>query len=257
MQILALGLPRTGTNSLCKALTDLGFNHTYHGFDTLDNTEDNVAWCQLMQQKNTKSGSLTAKDFDRVIGHAVAVTDVPCATFAPELIAAYPNAKIIVNHRPDVDAYVRSITSIMDESFRQSGMLANILQFFHPKVFWMREMFRRTQWRPLWKKDWHANARATYHEHYDMLERLAPKERTLWWKVEDGWEPLCAFLDKPVPKQSFPKGNALDAFLEHVMGRCHKLGKQAFLNMIAVMGLLVAGMVGGVLVRYPMIYRRA
>ena len=34
-----------------------------------------------------------------------------------------------------------------------------------------------------------------------------PKERLLVWDVRDGWEPLCKFLNKPVPKKPFPELN--------------------------------------------------
>lgn len=44
----------------------------------------------------------------------------------------------------------------------------------------------------------------------------------LEWPVEDGWEPLCAFLDKPVPDEPFPHVNAAAEWAGQEM----KLGKQ-------------------------------
>lgn len=41
-----------------------------------------------------------------------------------------------------------------------------------------------------------------------MIRGLVPKERLLEWSVEDGWEPLCSFLGKPVPKEPFPNVNS-------------------------------------------------
>jgi hypothetical protein len=42
-----------------------------------------------------------------------------------------------------------------------------------------------------------------------MIRGLVPKDRLLEWTVEDGWEPLCAFLGKPVPDdEPFPHVNA-------------------------------------------------
>ena len=40
-----------------------------------------------------------------------------------------------------------------------------------------------------------------------MIRGLVPKERLLEWTVNDGWEPLCKFLDKPVPDEPFPHVN--------------------------------------------------
>lgn len=51
MQVLALGLPRVGTDSLSKALQELGYDHVYHGFNTLSDARDNVNWCDLMHRK--------------------------------------------------------------------------------------------------------------------------------------------------------------------------------------------------------------
>ena len=52
------------------------------------------------------------------------------------------------------------------------------------------------------------NGKWVYREHYDMVRGLVPEERRLEWTVEDGWEPLCNFLDKPVPNEPFPFANA-------------------------------------------------
>lgn len=42
-----------------------------------------------------------------------------------------------------------------------------------------------------------------------MIRGLVPKERLLEWSVEDGWEPLCKFLGKPVPEnEPFPHANS-------------------------------------------------
>lgn len=42
-----------------------------------------------------------------------------------------------------------------------------------------------------------------------MIRGLVPKERLLEWSVDEGWEPLCAFLGKEVPDEPFPHANAV------------------------------------------------
>jgi hypothetical protein len=37
-------------------------------------------------------------------------------------------------------------------------------------------------------------------------------DRLLVFDVSEGWEPLCAFLDKPVPATAFPRINARAEF---------------------------------------------
>jgi hypothetical protein len=36
-----------------------------------------------------------------------------------------------------------------------------------------------------------------------------PKEKLLVMKIQEGWEPLCKFLGKPIPEEPFPKGNQM------------------------------------------------
>lgn len=51
------------------------------------------------------NNEFTAADFDPLIGHSVAVTDAAGSVFAAELIAAYPEAKVVLNYRKDLDAW--------------------------------------------------------------------------------------------------------------------------------------------------------
>ena len=43
-----------------------------------------------------------------------------------------------------------------------------------------------------------------------------PPERLLVFEPKQGWEPLCAFLGKPVPDQPFPHINDTQAFKDMV-----------------------------------------
>ena len=36
---------------------------------------------------------------------------------------------------------------------------------------------------------------------------MVPPERLLIWNIKDGWEPLCNFLDKPIPPKPIPHEN--------------------------------------------------
>ena len=39
------------------------------------------------------------------------------------------------------------------------------------------------------------------------LKTRVPKDKLLIWNVKDGWEPVCRFLKKEVPKVPFPQLN--------------------------------------------------
>ena len=42
---------------------------------------------------------------------------------------------------------------------------------------------------------------------------MVPKERLLEYRVQDGWEPLCRFLDVDVPDAEFPRINDAAQFI--------------------------------------------
>ena len=46
-----------------------------------------------------------------------------------------------------------------------------------------------------------------YKAHYRSLKTLEAS-RTLPYRVEEGWEPLCAFLHLPIPDRPFPRQNS-------------------------------------------------
>ena len=40
-----------------------------------------------------------------------------------------------------------------------------------------------------------------------QVRREIPKSQLLVFDVREGWQPLCSFLDVPVPEEPFPRGN--------------------------------------------------
>lgn len=66
-----------------------------------------------------------------------------------------------------------------------------------------------------------------------MIRGLVPKDRLLEWYIEDGWEPLCQFLGKPIPDVEFPHANALNSGWKAREDQANKRWiERAFLNMI-------------------------
>jgi hypothetical protein len=43
-----------------------------------------------------------------------------------------------------------------------------------------------------------------------MIRGLVPEDRLLEWTVQEGWKPLCSFLEKEVPDEPFPHVNTRD-----------------------------------------------
>jgi hypothetical protein len=50
-------------------------------------------------------------------------------------------------------------------------------------------------------------ARSVYQSYYRDVRAMVPEERKLEYRIGDGWEPLCRFLDVDVPDVPFPRDN--------------------------------------------------
>lgn len=48
---------------------------------------------------------------------------------------------------------------------------------------------------------------------------MIPRSQLLEYDVRDGWEPLCKFLDVPIPNEPFPKENDSEATRELYIGQ--------------------------------------
>lgn len=184
----------------------------YVGWELPAQPSDNITWFRLYRKKYFGSDdgktNITTEDFDAVLGDSIAVTDIPAAMFAKDLIAAYPDAKVILNIRPDLDAWYQSTIStfcgnIVPRSHR-------LLSYFDAELFWFFHGFLTTMFREFYHGSFEKNGKWVGEEHIAMVKGLMPKDKLLEWKVEDGWEPLCEFLEKDVPQTPFPKGNTVN-----------------------------------------------
>ncbi|XP_077973142.1 uncharacterized protein LOC144428164 [Styela clava] len=54
-----------------------------------------------------------------------------------------------------------------------------------------------------------------YRQHNAYVFHKAPKTKLLFFNVKDGWEPLCKFLDVPVPDEPFPHTNFKGGIVQH------------------------------------------
>ena len=54
-------------------------------------------------------------------------------------------------------------------------------------------------------------------ERYNEEVKLST-DRLLVWSPTDGWEPLCEFLEVPVPDAPFPHVNDREGFVDRIVG---------------------------------------
>ncbi|KAE8167839.1 P-loop containing nucleoside triphosphate hydrolase protein [Aspergillus tamarii] len=231
VEVLCLGLPRTGTESLSVALRTLGLQ-TYHGWDLVFEPDGRkLQLCaELVRRKynGARDGDvhITSAEFDILVGDSQAVVDSLCILFAPELLAAYPDAKVVLNVRPDTSAWYRSINKTIVEEVDQSWVIW-VMQWFSAEFHWLYSLYLRDGYPGIFhssttKEGIQRNAKWVYRDHCNMVRGMVPKDNLLEWSVEDGWQPLCKFLDKPVPNEPFPRTNNPGDYAEHA----NKLIKQ-------------------------------
>ncbi|KAI5360649.1 hypothetical protein Slin15195_G085650 [Septoria linicola] len=214
MEVLSLAMGRTGTCSMKAALNQLGYN-TAHGFDMHANKRDCLMWDEAFEVKyhGDTSIDLNKPDFwDQLLGHVSAVTDTPHNAFGPELIRAYPNAKVVLVER-EIESWYKSFERALIRG-ADYPVMVNILAVLDPTGFGFfkniqRRGFMAGQFRAANAAEWRANARPVYHEHYAKIREVLKDqpERLLEYKLGSGWEPLCTFLGRPVPQEKFPHIN--------------------------------------------------
>ena len=53
---------------------------------------------------------------------------------------------------------------------------------------------------------------ACYEAHNQKVIDTVPAEKLLVYQPGDGWQPLCDFLDVPVPDEDYPRVNSTEEF---------------------------------------------
>ncbi|KAK1640002.1 hypothetical protein BDP81DRAFT_392027 [Colletotrichum phormii] len=129
MKVLSLGMTRTGSASITKALTILGYQGVHHGIQAISSPRE---WALFSRAADsvfptlpTHNGApFTRKDWESLFGSYEAVTDMG-SFFALQLIEAFPEAKVILVER-DVDSWFHS----MDEAIFKTtwGLRADLLE---------------------------------------------------------------------------------------------------------------------------------
>ena len=110
VRVLVLGMSRTGTTSMLMALEKLGYK-TYHMHVIIKNPSHFPIWTDALRAKDDgTTTSNSAPDFDRIFKGYGAVSDAPVIMFSPELIAKYPDAKVILTTR-NKEKWIESMQS--------------------------------------------------------------------------------------------------------------------------------------------------
>lgn len=211
MKLIGAGLPRTATLSQKVALETLGLGPCYHMVNVLGDLDEMPAW------RRTLDGNQRPQD---VLNGYQSTVDWPGGFFYQELMEAYPNAKVLLSVR-DGEKWERSMRDTIWGVLYGDNLprdLSNARSRVDPKwrayIEMMNEMWNHIGIQADAAPGEIARAGERFN---DEVKRTVPPDRLLVWSARDGWDPLCRFLELPVPNMPFPHLNDSEAFGERVV----------------------------------------
>ncbi|KAF5549687.1 hypothetical protein FPHYL_9587 [Fusarium phyllophilum] len=211
MRVLCLGQSRTGTTALFTALKQLGYT-PYHMSLSLRSSKTNLGlWREALDPKFYGKGKPWGREeFDKILGPWLRSMDSTGGR-----VLRWPLWNTLAK-------WDSALAGPFWE-FSKKIMPAN----FHTMTDFSDK----------------SPARQAFHDHYELVKRIVPAERMLEFKVQEGWGPLCKFLDKEIPEEEFPKLNDSKQFvLAHSLmwwiAFAKMVGKASF--MTAVSGVMAS-----------------
>ncbi|MEJ2643585.1 MAG: sulfotransferase [Gammaproteobacteria bacterium] len=205
LKVIGAGFGRTGTLSAYTALNQLGFP-CYHMFEVLENKANKSHLDFWRKVANAPPG--TQHDWEQVFSNYTATVDNPACCVWRELLEAYPGAKVLLTvHPKGAEAWYESTMDTI--YFTETMWQFKVLELCTPFGRKFGNMSRRLIWERSHKGTMNdrEQAIAHYQRHIADVKAAVPADRLLVFSADQGWEPLCAFLDVPVPEAPFPNVN--------------------------------------------------
>ena len=113
LQVISLQMARTGSFSMYKALTLLGYKNVYHSLNMEERPGDTEKYLRVLRKKYLKKLPLTKSDIDPLVYDREAVLSAPYWGLWREMMEFYPDAKFILVER-DVDQWYTSLLNIVE-----------------------------------------------------------------------------------------------------------------------------------------------
>ena len=206
LSVVGVGLGRTGTMSLKRALEVLLEAPCHHMIETLGRPQDDRIWLGALEGAPT--------DWDALYEGYCAAVGWPTVHFWRDVLAHYPDAKAVLTLRdPDswYESFADTVYPVVSSDADPDGEASPEHRAMTRQVVLEGTFGTRFTDR--------AYALQCYADHVEQVRQSVPKGRLLEYDVAEGWAPLCAFLDVPEPDAPFPHVNTRTEFrLRHVEG---------------------------------------
>ena len=197
MKVLGAGFGRTGTMSLKIALEKLGIGPCYHMREVASHPSHIKIWYDISRGEYP--------NWDRLFSGFNSAVDFPVCLFYEELVNKFPDAKFILTLR-DFDTWYESTANTI---YKVPTMLPD----WFKRVVYPIRMFIELQvnliWVGLFKNNFSdiESTELVYNEHLKSVKKTIPADKLLIYRVNEGWGPLCEFLNVDKPEIPFPKVN--------------------------------------------------
>lgn len=198
LRIIGSGFGRTGTMSTKMALEQLGFGPCHHMVEVMGNPSQPPHWDALAAGQDV--------DWSDVFTGYASQVDFPGASVWHELSIAFPDARVIHTERPEEDWWA-SYSATIGKFFAHRESLP-----LPPPVAAIFETMDRLLVKGLFGGLDRESSIAAYRRNNEKVRATIPADRLLIFNPAEGWEPICRFLDTPVPETEFPRSNAREEF---------------------------------------------
>jgi hypothetical protein len=230
LRVIGAGFGRTGTLSMKAALERLDYTRCHHMLEVFPSDFQLDSWHAI--------GAGEQSDWDAVFSGFQASVDFPSASYWRELVAHYPDAKVILTTRSFDSWYESARETIYPVSAGIPGWMTVI-----PKVRKIKAMTYSTIWDRLFdgRFEDRAYARKVFEQHEANVKAEIAPDRLLVFHPKEGWAPLCSFLGSPIPDEPFPNVNDRADFQKRVT-----LFRRLKILPWAVGGIIAAGAIAAV-----------
>lgn len=218
LKVIGAGYGRTGTSSVRQALDDLGYP-CYHMADVLFNPA-NKKDVDFWQEVADATPDATP-EWGRVFGRYSATLDFPACAAWRMLVRDHPDAKVLLTlHPKGPEAWYESClkTIYVGTGLDAATSFGTRINAMMDQLVWDGMMQGTMEHRDM--------AIARYEAHIAEVQAEVPADRLLTFSATEGWEPLCAFLDVPVPEAPFPNVNNR----EHMAQMMNRMRRVAMLS---------------------------
>ena len=198
LQVVGAGAGRTGTHSLKVALEQLLGGTCHHMVECFGRPDQIAGFTAAVDGEPV--------DWTALMADFTAMVDFPGSLFWREIAAANPDAPILLSTR-DADGWYTSASNTIFVSMDSAP----------PEMQpWMQTVKRMLHDR--FSDDFENKDAmiAAYEAHNAAVRAEVPPQRLIDWTAGDGWGPICAALNVPVPDEPFPVTNTTKEFREMI-----------------------------------------